>query len=268
MAGRTNKSGLDYFPFNVDFFQDDKIEFVTARFDEKGEIIAIKLLCLIYKNGYYYEWNEDTALLFSKRAGRNVSPSCANEVVNELVKRGFFDKSLFNSLGVLTSKGIQRRFLQAISERKEVEIISNYWLLDVPKNTKNTTFSISLPINSISLPINEQSKVKKSKVKKSISPPLPPSEEVEVKKTWRDDFNIYFSECKKAFNAAFNDEIYISHREMLNPKLDVVKTLQTAFYDFWGTEKGWDWKKKEKGYINWRATITNSLKNTQNKVWK
>ena len=153
---RPNKTGIDYFPFDVDFFQDDKIEFVTARFDEKGELITIKLLCLIFKNGYYYKWNEDTALLFSKRAGRNCSPALANDVVNELVKRGFFDRSIFNSFGVLTSKGIQKRFIQAISERKEVEIISDYWLIDVPKNTKTTVFLVSTPINGVSPPINDE----------------------------------------------------------------------------------------------------------------
>ena len=174
MAGRTNKSGLDYFPLDVNFFQDDKIEFVTARFDEKGELATIKLLCLIYKNGYYYEWNDDTALLFAKRVGRNFAHSFVKDVVHELVKRGFFDRSIFDSFGVLTSKGIQRRFLQAVYERKEVEIISDYWLIEAPESTKKTTFLINPPINSINPPINsekppinEQSKVKYSKVKKS-----------------------------------------------------------------------------------------------------
>ena len=103
------KTGLDYFPLDVSFFEDEKIEYVSARFDEKGELIAIKLLCAIYRNGYYTDWNEDKAALFSKRAGRNVSPSLANDVVLELVKRGFFERSIFNSFGILTSRGIQRR---------------------------------------------------------------------------------------------------------------------------------------------------------------
>jgi len=173
-AGRPIKQGLDYFPLNVDFFTDDKIEYVTARFDEKGELIAIKLLCSIYKNGYYTDWNDDKALIFAKRAGNGISPSLASDVVYELVKRGFFDGSIFNSFAILTSRGIQKRYLKAVTERAEIEIISDYWLIEMPKSTSRQNIiinlpnnSINLPNNSINLPENAQSKVKESKAKNS-----------------------------------------------------------------------------------------------------
>ena len=41
------KPGLDYFSFDVDFFNDEKIEFVYAKFGTIGEIITIQLLCKI-----------------------------------------------------------------------------------------------------------------------------------------------------------------------------------------------------------------------------
>lgn len=117
--GRPGKVGLDYFAFDVDFFEDEKIQFVSARFGIKGEIVAIKLLCKIYRNGFYIRFGEDEQLLFAKRAGENVTPALVNEIVIELVKRGFFDKTLFNSFGILTSNGIQKRYFSAISRRND-----------------------------------------------------------------------------------------------------------------------------------------------------
>ena len=42
---RPNKMGLDYFPFDVDFFNDEKIVAISGEFGIKGEIVVIKLLC-------------------------------------------------------------------------------------------------------------------------------------------------------------------------------------------------------------------------------
>lgn len=167
MSGRLTKQGLDYFAFDIDFFNDEKIEFVSARFGIKGEIIAIRLLCKIYRNGYYTCWNEDESTLLAKRAGDGFSPSLVSEIVNELVKRGFFEQTLLNRFGILTSAGIQRRYVTATRERKGIEINGNYWLLELPKNASSSINkpinSISPAINSINRPINSQSKVKESK---------------------------------------------------------------------------------------------------------
>jgi hypothetical protein len=185
---RPTKNGLDYFPLDVDIFSDQKLRFIRARFDEKGELIAIKILCEIYRNGYYTEWNDDISLIFSDSAGRNITANLANDVVQELVKRGFFDKGIFDRFKLLTSKGIQKRFLPAVKDRKDVEIISEYWLINLPENTKNTTFiiksaetGISSAGNEVNSAGNDTNKTKvnktKSKEKKEAdsSEPLPGS---------------------------------------------------------------------------------------------
>lgn len=185
---RPNKSGLEYFPLDIDIFSDDKVEYVSAKFDEKGELIVIKLLCMIYRNGFYTEWNEDKATIFAKRAGRNISPSLVKDVVEELVKRGFFDKDIFNSFAVLTSRGIQKRYLKAILDRTDVEIISDYWVIDIPENTQRTKFSIiNMGENSYATQnpgyatqnpgFASHNDVKESKVNKTKDPPLPPTGE-------------------------------------------------------------------------------------------
>ena len=45
MAGRPKKKGLDYFPFAVDFFDDEKIGAISGEFGIKGEITTVKSYC-------------------------------------------------------------------------------------------------------------------------------------------------------------------------------------------------------------------------------
>jgi len=136
------KKGIDYFPLDVDFFEDEKIQFVSARFGIKGEVCAIRLLTRIYRNGYFVKWDEDSSYLFAKVAGKEFTPGLVNEVVNELIKRGFFDETLFDSLGILTSHGIQERFFKACERRKSVEVDQQLLLVD-PTDFKNLKISMS-----------------------------------------------------------------------------------------------------------------------------
>lgn len=179
------KRGIDYFSFDVDFFEDEKIQFISARFGIKGEIFIIRLLTRIYRVGYYIHWDDDAAFLFSKVAGRGeIAPDLANSIVHELVKRGFFNKSLFNSFRILTSRGIQERYLKACERRKFVEVDQKYLLVD-PQNFKNihvltsSTHSKDKCIHDVNISngnvyiskkndnVFPQSKVKESKVKES-----------------------------------------------------------------------------------------------------
>jgi hypothetical protein len=173
---RPVKQGLEYFSFDVDFFNDEKVEFVSARFGIKGELISIRLLCKIYRIGYYTEWNEDESTLLAKRAGDSITPSLVSDVVNELVKRGFFDESIFNRFSILTSKGIQKRYVKAVGERKGIEINTDYWLIDTPKNAcfevNRDEKRVNPPNNPVNRSINPQSKVKESKVNNNPLTPL------------------------------------------------------------------------------------------------
>jgi hypothetical protein len=117
---RPIRKGLDYFPLDVNIFEDDKLQFVSMRFEQKGELLTIKLLCKIYNNGYYINWNDDVAALFAKSAGGSVTLGFVNEVVYELLKRDFFDKDLYTQFAILTSRGIQKRYLRICSDAKRV----------------------------------------------------------------------------------------------------------------------------------------------------
>lgn len=165
---RPQKNGLDYFPLDVDIDQDDKIALIEAQHGVIGFAIVIKLLMKIYKNSYFYEWTEKEQLLFSKRI--NVDINSINVVINDCIKWGLFDSNLLETNKILTSKGVQARYLEAVGRRTKVEIKKEYLLLDedIVNVYKNL---IIVDINSnnedVSDNINPQSKVKKSKEKKS-----------------------------------------------------------------------------------------------------
>lgn len=130
-------SGIDYFPMNVDFWNDDKIELIECEFGIKGALIVIKLLCKIYREGYYYQWGEDECLLFANKVGKDIDAELVDKVVHRLVSRGFFDEELFNTHQVLTSRGIQKRYFEAVKRRKELNIRKEFLLMDVSDTTKS-----------------------------------------------------------------------------------------------------------------------------------
>ena len=127
------KVGLDYLPLDIDFFQDEKIQFVSAKYGMRGEIVAVRLLCKIYRQGYYAEWNDDVSLLFARSVGDGCDSEFVNDVVNELIKRDFFDNGMFVRHGILTSRGIQKRYFEATVKRKNVVCERRFLLVDVSK---------------------------------------------------------------------------------------------------------------------------------------
>lgn len=135
---RPKKTGLDYFPFDVDFFDDEKIVAIAGEFGLKGEITAIKLLCAVYRNGYFIEWSEMLKMKML-RSLPGISTELLDQIVNRLVKWDFFDKGLFDSVRVLTSKGIQRRFLSISRKRLKMDKYP-YWLFPAPETTPSGEF--------------------------------------------------------------------------------------------------------------------------------
>ena len=130
MAANT---GIEFYPMNVDFFDDDKIALIEGEFGVKGSVIAIRLLCKIYREGYYYQWGNDECLLFARKSGADIVPNTVQEVVNGLVRRSFFDKRVFDQFRVLTSRGIQQRYFEAVKRRQKVEVRRELLLVDVSK---------------------------------------------------------------------------------------------------------------------------------------
>lgn len=129
---RPLKDGVDYWPFDCGLFEDKKLRLIRAEFGIKGAYIALNLLNSVYKeNGYFKRWDDEDCYLMSEGVGDGCSPQLVTEVLTGCLRRGLFDTRTFDAFQVLTSVGIQRRYLQMVSKnRQDIPIFEEYWLLE------------------------------------------------------------------------------------------------------------------------------------------
>lgn len=170
---RPPKIGLDYFP--LDCVIDKKFKLVEAKYGLLGFAVIIKLYQAIYADhGYYYEWDNSTALLLAAEYSSisfPVTPDEVNGIVNEAVNRSIFDRKMFTENHILTSRGIQKRYFEAIKRRTKFEVEKRYLLISIPENLvsddNNAVSAYNNPAESeFMYAESTQSKVKNSKVNK------------------------------------------------------------------------------------------------------
>ena len=130
---RPIKDGVDYFPMDTGFYKnDDKVRLLRAEFGAKGMYLLNYLLCEIYgQNGYFLKWDNNKCFLVSDGAGCGCNPEFISEFISGALRCSLFDERVFKVFGVLTSAGIQRRYLRMLNSRDYIVIFQEYWLLDV-----------------------------------------------------------------------------------------------------------------------------------------
>ena len=169
---RPQKAGVEYFPLDVE--NDDKLDLIEAEFGLTGFAVIVKLYQRIYKLGYYCEWNDEVALLFGKRLG--TGGKAVSEIVSAAIRRKLFDEEIYRKYGVLTSRGIQKRYFEIVARRKNVEVEQRYLLVSrdlIPVNVNIMYAETPVNVNTMQTETPEnayrstQSKVKESKVKES-----------------------------------------------------------------------------------------------------
>lgn len=151
MAGRNVKRGLVYFRLDCDIFQDRKVKRLMRRWQNDGLAVYLALLCEIYRDkGYYVAADDDliadiadTCLLDDERT---------TLIYNDCIDLGLFDRQILHQQGLLTSKGIQARYLDimAILRRKggidaALSLISSEEIVEdaerISDNSENTAES-------------------------------------------------------------------------------------------------------------------------------
>ena len=201
--------GINYFPMGVNFMEENAMEVIEAKYGIKGPAIVLKLLCKIYKEGYFIRWDEEQCLIFANKAGREVQAEEVQGIIEILFIKGILDRNSYLENGILTSENIQKVWLEATKRRKR-ELSELPYLIVKPEkeNGKPDTPSITQEIQQPELfkgkktPVNPknvvhhvavdaknacnsgQSKVKESKAKenKELPPSAPPEGKEEERK--------------------------------------------------------------------------------------
>jgi len=123
---RPQKEGLDYFPMDVDW--DRKVKIFKAKYGLLGIGFLTTLLQTIYREGYYYHWDEDEKVLFSSE--HNIEIELLDEMVAFAFQKEVFSQQLHFRYQILSSNGIQKRFYQTTYKRERVVFIEEYLLLE------------------------------------------------------------------------------------------------------------------------------------------
>ena len=83
------RDGIDYFPLDVQV--DDKFELIEAESGLTGFAVVVKLLPKMNGGfGYYFEWTNDSVLLFGGKVG--LDGHDVYGIVRDEIKRGVFDE--------------------------------------------------------------------------------------------------------------------------------------------------------------------------------
>ena len=217
---RPKKLGLDY--FDLDCQMDDKIRLIQAEFGLKGFAVVVKLYQLIYGGfGYYCEWDEDRLFLFMSENGvSSDNKNLIDGIITACIKRHIFSEDLFEKYGILTSSGIQKRYINAVSKREQVEMKKEYLLINAaPNYIKVTETRVSGEKTKVSGVNNPQSRVEKSRVEKS---KIHRAKNTSSKLKCQKSDEVYY-ECEE-LDRAFKDFI-VYRREIKKPMTSKAITL-------------------------------------------
>lgn len=123
--------GLDFFNLDVNIFSDAKIIKLMHRYGPLGFMSYLLILTHVFMNGYFLEASTDDLayILLNGIGGKYINgKNKLQEIILYLAYIDLIDKDLLNQ-NIITSRGIQKRFLVATRSRKNQDL-SKYWLLD------------------------------------------------------------------------------------------------------------------------------------------
>ena len=191
--GRPVKQGIDCFPLDVGFFSDIKTRKISRACGSQSASILICLLCNIYRtNGYYISWNDDIAFVIAEEVG--VTEDAVNDVVDKALQVGFFNQDLFDKYKILTSVGIQQRYIVATYQRKDRFLNNDY-----------IVFHANNSVNCAKNPVSCKEKPTK-KEKKKIKEIANPQEKLEErKKIFYDSLRPFVGQYPKEMIREFYD---------------------------------------------------------------
>lgn len=166
---RPKAKGVEYFPLDVGFLSDLKIRKIMLSCGASSIAVLIYIFAAIYRDeGYFMNVKDDDIALIA--LDTNLDTDYVKNVINRACEVGLFSFRIYDNFRVLTSEGIQNRYLKITERRKSVKINADINLVNVDMMYTETRVNVAETIvNVAETPVNvyksTQSKVKESKVK-------------------------------------------------------------------------------------------------------
>ena len=137
------KSGIDYFSVPVTFSFNFKV--LEVKFGLEIYSVYIKLLQEIFRaEGYYVVCDDDFLFVFANQL--NIKYERLNEMIKAFIDRDIFDKTLFDTYGILTNDEIQVDYLHATKRRNYLNMELDYCM----PNVKDSVIERYEQINNLS----------------------------------------------------------------------------------------------------------------------
>ena len=245
--GRNRKMGLDYFPFDIDTFQDIRIRKLIKYQGGKAMTVYALLLCLIYKGGYYMMWDEELPFIISEQTG--FEEAYISEVIKSCLALGLFSKELFEMEHVLSSKGIQERYRDICKQINRKCDFVEYSLIS---SEEKHISSEEMPISSEEIPINSE-KIPQKKIKEKEKKEILSNESIK----------------KKAASAATHERKETFYHSLIPYADKYGKGMLRAFFDYWSEMNASQTKMRFEKQPTWElskrlATWANNEKKYEN----
>lgn len=168
---RPTSRGVDYFPLDVGFISDIKVKKIIMSCGPQSIAVLIYILSTIYKEeGYYMRATDDETSLVA------FDTMLTNDYIKEVIQKAcevdLFSLNMFKKYKILTSIGIQNRYLKITERRKNNSIDSSYCLHRADNNpAQGELLYTETPVNVTETPVyvNKSTQRKEKKRKGSIS---------------------------------------------------------------------------------------------------
>lgn len=170
---RPKAKGVEYFPLDVGFLSDLKIRKIMLSHGAASIAVLIYIFAAIYKDeGYFMSIKDDEISLVA--LDTNLDADYVKQVINRACEVGLFSFKIYDNFRILTSEGIQNRYLKITERRKSVKINADINLVNADIMHTETRVNVAetrvnVAKTRVNVYQNEQSKVKEieSKVNKS-----------------------------------------------------------------------------------------------------